>query len=424
MRAWFFLICLTLVPSFAQATPPSVAVINLDDADYRLFYLTPRLTFIAAGGMQFSNAFVPLPVCGPSRASLLTGQHAHNSRIRSNGGDDDIENDEVWVSDHKGESLADWLTPTYLTVRAGKGINGVDPTNLTGWDQSIPAEFRNASNAPKYWLDLMTDRAVASIQNSTEPVFLYFAPATPHGPVIPSPQYAGLWGAAALPMPPSFNEADVSDKRWKFHLLPLLDAGDIDYVTVRHRRRLEMMESVTDSILRIASAIGPNGYVFVTSDNGQFEGQHRETQGKGAHFEEAIHVPLVVYGPGLAGKQSSALVYGNVDLASTISELTGVTIPQTDGRSMVPLFSDPDSAWRNRILIEYPPRFQGMRGKARKFVFVKGGERELYNINADPYELSNRCTLGDATCGADSAAWTQQLAQCAGTGCWDLEVAP
>ena len=83
----------------------------------------------------------------------------------------------------------------------------------------------------------------------------------------------------------------------------------------------------------------------------------------------------------------------NIDLASTITDAAGVTVPRRDGRSLIPLLSGGTAAWRSRFLIEYfdiaVPSYCGIRSERWKYAQYRTGEEELYDLLRDPYELRN-----------------------------------
>jgi N-acetylglucosamine-6-sulfatase len=154
-----------------------------------------------------------------------------------------------------------------------------------------------------------------------------------------------------------------------------------------------------------------NTYIFFTSDNGWHHGEHRVPQSKWRSYEEDIRMPLVVRGPGVAADcavgdlrcRTTNKLTLNTDYLSTFTDLAGTRIPPyVDGRSLKPVLSGSATSWRNAILLEAPPSLNGRpayRGirtvntgttTESKYVEYANGERELYRLGSDPYELSNR----------------------------------
>jgi N-acetylglucosamine-6-sulfatase len=196
-----------------------------------------------------------------------------------------------------------------------------------------------------------------------------------------------------------------------------------------YRKRLQSMLAVDEMIGRLVDALEESGeldntYVFFTSDNGWHAGEHRLTTGKWTAYEEDVRVPLIVRGPGVPeGRTLDHLVLNN-DLAPTFAELGEAQAPAfLDGRSLKPLLSDdppPLEDWRSAFLVEAAteldgPRFpmlsgdqltEGWRHASREawgrpgleavrtadhlYVEYGNGERELYDLREDPYQLDNR----------------------------------
>ncbi|MGZ5301438.1 MAG: sulfatase/phosphatase domain-containing protein, partial [Actinomycetota bacterium] len=148
--------------------------------------------------------------------------------------------------------------------------------------------------------------------------------------------------------------------------------------------------------LRDTGRLGDTLVVF-TSDNGLSWGEHRWVK-KEVPYEESIRVPLVVrYDPSTAvdaGATSSALAL-NIDIAPTIAAVAGVPV-STDGRSLLPLLGGAGTdGWRTRFLIEHMeganpvPTYCAMRTDRYLFSRYATGEQELYDLQTDPFELTN-----------------------------------
>jgi arylsulfatase A-like enzyme len=137
--------------------------------------------------------------------------------------------------------------------------------------------------------------------------------------------------------------------------------------------------------------------VIFISDNAVARGAHR-WNAKGCAYEECVHVPLLISMPGATPRTIAAPV-SNVDLAPTIADLAGVTptIPE-DGESLVPLLDGTASDLNRSILLRcvplphglHPPKCWAIRTHRWKYIeTVRTGERELYDLSVDPYELAN-----------------------------------
>jgi arylsulfatase A-like enzyme len=412
---------------------PNILFILVDDMEYGLLRYMPKLQRnVTEHGMEFENNFVSLPVCCPSRASTLRGQYAHNTTVWGNvyplGGFL-----KVYQSGIESSTVATWLKASgYRTALVGKYMNQYpDPDVGTryippGWsfwfvpnggDTDLQYNYsvnfngttvRYGSQAQDHLNDVLLGQAQGFLQDAakdppSQPFFLMLTPTLPHLPAVAPRRYLSLFGGVKAPRPPSFNEADMSDKPTWMRSLPLLSAWQIDLIDkryVRRRRATAALDDMVGALVQTLRDTGqlPNTYIFFTSDNGMHMGPHRLLNGKGHAYEEDIRVPLVARGPGIPAGRKVRQLAANVDLAPTFAALAGITPPDfVDGRSLVPLFSGAAPArWRQsllleRQLIEDAKAFYGLRtANNRMFALYDNGEGEYYDMNVDPYQLQNR----------------------------------
>ncbi len=402
-------LALLALAAVARAQQPDIVLFLLDDADSRLLADNLDVQAFAARGMAFT-ATVPSPQCAPSRASILTGLHAHNHGVIGNLG-----GDAAWQANGRGNMLATWLRSAgYYTIKAGKWINDVSPAE-DDW-----SEWLTISQNDDDWLRDFTGEVMAAVLAAPheKPVFLYFAPG--HHWTQPSQQYLGM--TQGFQTVPSFNEEDVSDKRDP-RLGLLMTPDVIAQVEQTWRLRHDAMHDYADSLAALQGAFvladRPPPIIFLTSDHGYMQGEHRVSSGKGKHYREATEVPLYVVGPGIAQGRASALVY-LLDLPATIAELAGAETPELDGRSLVRfLRGEPVEVWRKRVLLEHASAWSGVVTAGRKLVVFGNDAREIYSRDADPFELQNTCA--DATCGQALYNSMVTLKACRGATCWQEE---
>jgi arylsulfatase A-like enzyme len=245
--------------------------------------------------------------------------------------------------------------------------------------------------------------AISYIQNapSGKPLFLYIAPFAPHDPFTAAPQDIGRYSCCLPLRPPSFNEADVSDKPLWVQGLPLMTTADITTNDSNYRMSLDTLASLDRDIQTLINALVATGrwgntVLLVTSDNGLFWGEHRLSNAKDSVYEEAVKVPLWIRVPGQATRTESALVE-NIDLAPTIAAWAAVTPPtKVNGLSLVPLLNQTATAWRTEILLEElgtsstQTTFWAVRDSQFVYVEYADGQREFYDLLADPYQLTNQ----------------------------------
>ena len=409
-----------------SAGRPNIVFVMTDDLDERsMEQLGGIQQVMGSNGITFENAYVNFSLCCPSRATFLRGQYPHNHDILGNalpqGGEVKFRNLGLDKS-----TVATWLNSGgYQTKYVGKYMNSYGgPYVPPGWDewyviigdQTDPTRARINQDGQEIALsghstDVFADKASDFIQRSAanpEPFFVTVGTVAPHDPWPTADRYQNRFIDTPLPRPPNFDETDVSDKPQYVRAYGQLAADQITTMEDRYRKRLRSMLSVEDLLRQIVLTLQETGelnntYIFFTSDNGFHLGNHRVYPGgKWLPYEEDIGVPLMVRGPGVpAGAVREQLVINN-DLAPTIAELAGVNVPTfVDGKSFAPLLGgSPPSSWRTAFLEEgwpdtnHPdipkiPLHKSVHTQQHMFTEYDTGERELYDLNADPYQLQS-----------------------------------
>jgi arylsulfatase A-like enzyme len=401
--------------STAQERPPDVVLVLTDDQRSDTLWAMPVVAErLVAEGVTLSDAFVVNPLCCPSRASILTGVYSHTHLVyRQTPPFGRFE----WFDDRS--TLATWLHYAgYATGLFGKYLDGYQHAALTGyvppgWDRwvafvrSAPLDYALSVDGTvvrpaEHSTEVLADEAVRFIEDAEGPLFLVYAPASPHAPATPLPEHASAFDDLLPARPPSFDEADVSDKPAWVRALPPLTPSQEAAIDELRRREYRSLLGVDAAVGRILDALAArdrleNTLVIYTSDNGLLHGEHRWTK-KEAPYEEAIGVPMVLrwdaagWPPGLVLDGALAL---NVDLAPTVAKAAGVAAPPTEGSSLLPLLRDPGAPWRTDFLIEHlegtnpVPTYCAIRSERWKYVRYATGEEELYDLVGDPFELEN-----------------------------------
>ena len=445
------------------ATAPNIVLILLDDLDARSIDRMPNVSALLRDrGVTFANFFATTPSCCPSRASILRGQYAHNHGVlRNTGADGGF--DAFHDRGNERSTVATWLQAAgYRTVLLGKYLNGYSaggsPARVPpGWDEWYAAAggkyFRYTLNEngrfvsygdrpADYSTDVFSRKTTDFVRRSAaarQPFFVYLAPWAPHSPFVPAPRHADAFAGARAPRVPSFNEADTGDKPAWVRRLPDLTGPEIRQLDESYRRRLRTLLAVDDLVANLIDTLRATGtldntYVFFTSDNGYFLGEHRLPSGKRAAYDESIRVPLIVRGPGVAAGRVVRHLALNTDLAPTFAELARAAAPGfVDGRSLVPFLGrDPrPTRWRQAVLIEilrsdadsegdrrpFAPPYRAVRTADHLYVEYIAGGRELYDLNADPFQLENVVATADPELRSRLAARISQLRRCAGADC-------
>jgi arylsulfatase A-like enzyme len=137
-----------------------------------------------------------------------------------------------------------------------------------------------------------------------------------------------------------------------------------------------------------------NTIIVFTSDHGDYMGEHRLLLKGIPAFEGAYRIPLILAGPGIPqGRQVTAIV-SLLDLVPTVVALTAGNTFACQGRSLLPLLGNEAVEWRSEAYAEcHGQRFNYTQRVLwqddHKYVFNGFAEDELYDLSADPHELSN-----------------------------------
>ncbi len=429
-------------PARAQtAVPPNFIVVMTDDQTLEAMRVLPQTqALIGAAGATFEQFFVSFPLCCPSRASFLTGQYPHNNRVLENyppaGGFQALNSE---------ETLAVWLNRSgYYTGLIGKLMNGYNTSPVgvpPGWSEwhgeksenryygydllesqglttygDREEDFTDPADPASYSTDTYTAKAVDFIQRravAPEPFFLWVSYNAPHsglpdpppevdsrcrGNAKPAVRHLNAFANQPLPVSPSLNEVDLSDKPPSLRDAATLTPQKIAEIRNIYTCELASLQAVDEGVTDIVDSLTATGelantYVIFTSDNGFFHGEHRIIFGKNRFYEEATHVPLMIRGPGIAPGSTVQELTANVDLAPTILDASGATagIPQ-DGRSLLPLIESPQPRLGREILFD-TNTYKAIRNHryvyAEHFARRDKGARELYDLDRDPFQLDS-----------------------------------
>ncbi len=477
-------------PSTRAATAlsgaPNFLFVLVDDQATNSFkrrYMPLTFRRVVDQGTSFTNALAAPPLCCPDRAGIITGQYPHNHGVFSN--------DPGYAAlRDPGDTLPVWLHRAgYETALFGKFLNryGVTEgaTPAPGFDRWF--ELLDDSRAPyydyrasdqgtvrrfghrrsDYSTDVLTRKAKQFLRGrrgAANPFFAWVAYNAPHVATIRSGPCRGRNPAAPgkaafrrfervrIPRPPSFNEADVSDKPGEIAALPRLTGAGIRQIRRRWDCTLAAVHEVDTGVGRLIAELRHDGelsstIVIYLSDNGLFFGEHRLKTGKGFIYEPALRVPFAVRVPkafrsSRVAPRVGALV-SNQDIAPTTLEYASAygapaepcagpgDCRRMDGRSLRPLLGGPGTWDSGRgVLAEIDSRksaadkgidpecgcaYEAIRTARYVYSELSSGERELYDLRTDPNELSNRAgSVAYSTVEQELAARLALLEQCSG----------
>lgn len=343
----------------AQTRKPNFVIIFADDLGYGDLACygsktnqTPHLDRMAAEGVRFTDFYVPMPFCAPSRASLLTGRYPFRHVVNNPAPDSGINDVGLPPSEI---TLAEALKPLgYASICIGKWHLGHKPEFLPrkqGFDEYYGILYSNdmrpvqlvyneeVAKYPVVQSDLTKDytrRALDFIDRNREKPFLLYLPhAMPHKPLAASEDFY-------TPNTPGNLYADV--------------IRELDWSVG------QILGKLRDT------GLDSNTLVLFLSDNGPwFGGSTNGLRGmKGATYDGGVRVPLIARWPGrIPGGRVNKEVCASIDLFPTLCKLAGAQVPEDrpiDGRDIYPLLSsDTAKSPHEAIFVMGGPELKAVR---------------------------------------------------------------
>lgn len=458
-------------PSSAPSTKPGTAVpsertnvilIMTDDQALRAISTennphirTPNLEKLAREGAYFSRAYVPLPQCAPSRASMITGRYPHEHGVVSN-----IER----IPDPRATRLPALLKKSgYRCAMIGKWHLGKLFEPGPGFDDGwVVYDGRNRPRETKYTNptiysngktvayerflgDVFTDYAIEFIKdNRQQPFFLWLAFHEPHAPLTEHPDHK--YDPAAIPFPESMKD-DLTGKPAAqrdgdpHKLFMQLEPGRLKAMLAKYYSMVSCADANVGRVVETLQSLGIENRTLLLfiSDNGWLLGEHQMYTKGATLYEELVRMPVIAWMPGSIppGRRSDSLI-SSIDFFPTVLGRAGIaTPPDLHGIDLWPLMTGNGKLAREsqEIFLEYrggevdrPSFFMPMIGMVEKrwkyTRYLQGDEEELYDLDADPYEMNNlvaepavaaalrecRAKVERFKAGIEKPYWTQPIA--------------
>ncbi|MCL2913702.1 sulfatase-like hydrolase/transferase [Shewanella corallii] len=352
---------------------------------------TPTLTQLAAEGVRFTNAYVPSPLCGPSRAALMTGRYPARFGIYNNA---DVKAAGLPVSEtvlakefrnagyrtgaigkwhlSKGEGKAKKQLAQHPLDRGFDYFFGFDRSGTPYYGSEILEQNRTPAKAQGYLTDQLTDKAISFInQSDDDPFFLYLAYNAVHGPL-------------REPAPEQYQKQFQSgDKHLDifYAYLYALDQG-----VARVMQTLEDKGQLDNTIIMFLSDNGaPGGKPFPLPANAPFTGY------KGQVWQGGTRVPVVIWGPDslIKGGRVEEAVISSMDLLPTGLAATGSQLPDNlDGQNLLPGLQAGNLEGRNLYWASQVSHHWGfIRGKKGKKIDDKATAEPAWAVRSDNWML-------------------------------------
>jgi N-acetylglucosamine-6-sulfatase len=316
----------------------------------------------------------------------------------------------------------------FANIEVTPGPNG-QPHNvgevLARAHKIFPPGYYGTQKTKNYSPDVtggITQNLVRRQADSHKPFFIWWTPAAPHREDVsttilgrkgpdprPAPRFAQESKKFKLPEPPSFNYSDPADPDSLVSQLPSMTQAQIDQLKLDYQGRIGSLLAVDQHVAHLVHILRrtnqlKNTLIVFVSDNGWLQGQHRVPGDKFVPYEESVHVPFIMRGPGVPQGRTVNRQVSNIDFASTLLDAAGVKPGRTqDGISLLPVAQHPAQTPDRAILLEatsplflgdgfpmhYDQPYDGVRTNHWKLIEWNYGARELFDLKTDPYELHN-----------------------------------
>jgi len=404
----------------------NVVLIVVDDLNTRVGawgapVKTPAIDRLAARGVRFDRAYVQVAICSPSRVSMLTGWRPERTGVWQN---EDPPRPSGAVPLQELFARAGLFTASIGKIYHSPGdfrwdLREEHPEDVEERDPEAAGEGEGGLwvRAPGGDLDQpdgqRSRRAAALLARRARPLFLALGLVRPHVRWVAPERYFALYPPESLALSayPADDLADVpaiAVKTLPMPLpgLPLLgreppglvrDPGFLRQAIAAYQACVSFADAQVAVVLDALDAGDrwKDTIVVLVGDNGFHLGEHGGLLRKDTLFEEALRVPLVIVAPGLP--HPGAVVRTPVellDLYPTLVQLFGLTPPAgLDGRSLVPLLTDPDAAgrgvarsWRR---VQPPERGWTLRSERLRYTLWPDGSEELYDRRGRDPESEN-----------------------------------
>jgi len=324
--------------------------------------ITPNIDRLAAGGVRFTNAYTPCPICVPARGSLATGRWVHqckawdnaapyhgeipswHHRLRDNGHRVVSIGKLHFRSTEDDNGFSEEILPLHVLDGKGDLIGALrEPPPRRG---SMPALAASAGpgNSPynDYDRDITSAAcrwiAEAAARKAGKPWALFVSLVRPHFPLTPPPEFFALYPSERMKMPRLYDEAGHPRHPAVKAVRAIMSYDDFfkDAATVRraiasYYGLVSFLDDNIGKILKALAAAGLTGTtrVIYTSDHGDNLGS-RGLWGKSVMYEESAAIPFVMAGPGVPSGAVIDTPVSLVDCYRTILESMGCPIPAGD----------------------------------------------------------------------------------------------
>ncbi len=363
---------------------------------------TPAMDSLADSGVRFDRAYCTVPLCSPSRSSMLTGLMPHQTGVPRNGMgiDDDLREREMGTvfarAGYECAYAGKWHLPR-RSITSDHGFETIAPFGDNGLGDACEGYFARKHKSPFL--------LVVSILNPHDICQFARNMPLPQGPI---PQMNRIEDCPDLPanfaISPLEPEIIRVEQHLQFRRYPVINYSENDWRAYRwgYYRLTEKADAVLAQILDALRAhrLDEDTLVIFSSDHGDGNGAHQWNQ-KSVLYEETVRIPLIVRPPGglSAGRVDRNLVSNGLDLLPTLCDYAEIEPPKDlPGLSLRPLLEDgEDVQWRKDIVAQttfdgdrgYETRGRMLRTDRYKYIVYHCGKNreQLFDMETDEGEM-------------------------------------
>ena len=393
---------------------------------------TPHLDRLAARGTRFDRAYTNCPICVPARASFATGHYVHDNEYWDNSIAYDgridswghklqargIRCDSIGKLHYRLESDPTGFDKQHIPMHIKDGVGMLHLSIRQQFPDFTPPPKKKGGGAAGIVLNAgrgeseytRYDRRVAQLAcdwvrdaaTRDDPWVLFVSFVTPHYPLIAPDEFFDLYPIDEMPMQKLDHHTDYVHHPWMANFVRVNARGDA--TDAQHRTALaaylglcSFMDAMVGQVLGALedSGAAPNTRVLYTSDHGDNAGA-RGFWGKSNHYEEASGVPLIVAGADIPKGKTSHTPATLVDFFPTIVDAAGAaneTSSDLPGTSLIDLANAADDpariAFSEYHAANSPSGSFMIRKGKYKYIHYVGFESELFDLEADPEEVTN-----------------------------------
>jgi choline-sulfatase len=424
---------------------------------------TPNLDSLARSAVRFSSAYCANPVCTPSRASLLTGLYTHHHQTWSNATPWPFEhktaahyfgragymtaligkmhfvdaqthgfdyyldfNDwfqslgpgaKLWA-DELGRANSGSGMPQINDLWRDEGDPWKDVRELDSRQGSVAVGAVSKMPEEDHFESFVARETIRFLREhgKKQPFFAISSCLKPHDPFMPASRFAAMFQAEDMKLPATWGKVDLSRAPREVREAIQRDAPTPELRDpAQARRRIAMyyanLAQMDDAMGRVLAALREldlerDTVVIYTSDHGEMLGDHG-LWNKFQFYEGSCGVPLIMRCPGITDPASRCLTpVSLVDVLPTVAEICNVSVPETDGKSLLPQLRNAHEPRNQPVFSEYnlhTPRAKYMiRSGSYKYTFRVNDMAELYDLASDPQEMNNLALDRDSRGRVDS----------------------